>query len=60
MEKRRLGQSELEVSAMGFGCMGISHGYGVRDDSESAATLERAFELGVDFFDIGGYVWSRA
>ncbi len=51
MEKRRLGQSELEVSAMGFGCMGISHGYGVRDDSESAATLERAFESGIDFFD---------
>jgi len=51
MKKRRLGQSELEVSAMGFGCMGISHGYGVRDDSESAATLERAFELGIDFFD---------
>ena len=51
MEKKRLGQSALQVSAMGLGCMGISHGYGVRDDAESAVTLERAFELGVDFFD---------
>ena len=51
MKKRRLGNSELEVSVMGLGCMGISHGYGVRNDAESAATLQRAFELGVNFYD---------
>lgn len=51
MKKRQLGQSGLSVSSMGLGCMSISHGYGVRDDSESLATLNRAFELGVNFFD---------
>jgi aryl-alcohol dehydrogenase-like predicted oxidoreductase len=51
MEKRKLGRQGLVVSALGLGCMGMSQFYGPRDDRESAATLERAIELGVDFFD---------
>ena len=49
MEKRKLGQ--LEVSAMGLGCMGMSEFYGKTDDGESIATLHRALELGVNFLD---------
>ena len=51
MEKRLIGNSGLEVSAIGLGCMGMSEFYGAHDDAESLATLERAFELGVTFFD---------
>ncbi|RCV88363.1 aldo/keto reductase [Billgrantia montanilacus] len=50
MEKRTLG-NDLSVSAIGLGCMGMSEFYGPRDDSESLRVLERAVELGVDFFD---------
>ncbi|GHF30543.1 aldo/keto reductase [Amycolatopsis deserti] len=47
---RKLG--ELEVGAQGLGCMGMSHGYGVRDDdAESIATIHRALELGVTLLD---------
>ncbi len=42
---------DLEVSAQGLGCMGMSHAYGQRDDDESIATLHRALELGVTFWD---------
>jgi aryl-alcohol dehydrogenase-like predicted oxidoreductase len=51
METRELGRSGLKVSAMGLGCMGMSAFYGVRDDTESLATLERALELGMTFLD---------
>jgi aryl-alcohol dehydrogenase-like predicted oxidoreductase len=51
MEKRKLGSQGLEVSELGLGCMGMSQFYGPRDDNESAATLERAIELGINFFD---------
>ena len=51
MEKRKLGTQGLEVSELGLGCMGMSQFYGPRDDNESVATLERAVELGIDFFD---------
>jgi aryl-alcohol dehydrogenase-like predicted oxidoreductase len=51
MEKRKLGGQGLEVSELGLGCMGMSQFYGPRDDNESVATLERAVELGIDFFD---------
>ncbi|MDO9486639.1 MAG: aldo/keto reductase [Actinomycetota bacterium] len=45
------GSSSLEVSAQGLGCMGMSFVYGTRDNEESTATLHRALELGVTFWD---------
>lgn len=52
MQKRFLGESGLEVSALGLGCMGLSFGYGPATDKEDAIRLIRkAFELGVTFFD---------
>src|SRR6478735_204896 len=46
-----LGHSELTVRPIGLGCMGMSQSYGDADDSESAATIRTALELGVDFLD---------
>lgn len=52
MEKRTLGRSGLEVSALGFGCMGIGFGYGAAPSrEEGVATTRAAFESGVTFFD---------
>src|SRR3546814_16134296 len=52
MEKRGLGNSGLEVSALGLGCMGLSFGYGPAKDKQEAITLIRAaFEAGDTFFD---------
>ncbi len=54
MEKRKLGQAGLEVSALGLGLMGMSYAYGTaeeRDEGESIATIHRAIELGVTFLD---------
>ncbi|MFL5351426.1 aldo/keto reductase [Archangium sp.] len=51
MTQRKLGRQGLEVSALGLGCMGMSQSYGTPDERESLATLQRALELGVTFFD---------
>src|SRR5690348_18301870 len=51
MQSRRLGTQGLTVSALGLGCMGMSWGYGPRDDAESIATVHEAIDLGVTFFD---------
>src|ERR1700726_5127730 len=52
MLKRKLGKSELEVSALGLGCMGMSFGYGPAGDKREMISLIRsAVERGVTFFD---------
>lgn len=52
MDKRKLGNSGLEVSALGLGCMGLSFGYGPATEKGDAIKLiRRAYELGVTFFD---------
>ncbi len=52
MQKRNLGKSNLEVSAIGLGCMGMSHGYGPAGDKQEMISLLRtAVERGVTFFD---------
>ncbi|MEU1310583.1 aldo/keto reductase [Streptomyces cinnamoneus] len=50
---RHLGN--LEVSAQGLGCMGMSHGYGATDDAQSIATLHRALDLGVTLLDTSDF-----
>src|SRR5437870_767455 len=52
MQKRKLGKSNLEVSAIGLGCMGMSFGYGPAADKQEMISLIRAaVERGVTFFD---------
>src|SRR5467141_908655 len=52
MKKRKLGKTNLEVSAIGLGCMGMSFGYGPpKDKQEMIALLRTAVERGVTFFD---------
>ena len=55
MQTRRLGKSDLEVSAIGLGCMGMTPFYGIPDDAEAVATLRRAIEVGVTLFDTALY-----
>src|SRR5580698_6036533 len=52
MEKRKLGKSNLEVSALGLGCMGMSFSYGVvHDEKEMIDLMHKSVDLGVNFFD---------
>lgn len=52
MQKRKLGNSNLEVSEIGYGCMGLNFGYGPAADRQEAISLIRsAVERGITFFD---------
>jgi aryl-alcohol dehydrogenase-like predicted oxidoreductase len=51
MKRRRLGGEGLEVSAIGLGCMGMTHAYGAGDERSGLETIQRAAELGVTFLD---------
>ena len=52
MKYRDLGNKKLQVSAIGLGCMGMSHGYGpAADKNEMITLIRKAHELGVTFFD---------
>lgn len=52
MEKRKLGKSNLEVSALGLGCMGMSFSYGgVHDENEMIKLMHKAVDMGINFFD---------
>jgi aryl-alcohol dehydrogenase-like predicted oxidoreductase len=51
MDRRKLGTQGLEVSALGLGCMGMTHAYGSGDEQSGLETIHRALELGVTFLD---------
>jgi aryl-alcohol dehydrogenase-like predicted oxidoreductase len=52
MQKRQLGRSGLEVSALGFGCMGLSFGYGpAQEQQQAVAIIRAAYDSGITFFD---------
>src|SRR5947207_8050483 len=51
MDRRRLGNQGLEVSAQGLGCMGMTHAYGTGDEQSGLQTIHRALELGITFLD---------
>lgn len=51
MVLRDFGKTGIKLPAIGLGCMGMSHAYGVPDETESLATLEKAIEMGITFWD---------
>jgi len=60
IERRRLGGSTLEVSAIGLGCMSMSGAYGAGDDAQSIGVVHRAIDLGVSFLDSSDmYGWGH-
>lgn len=51
MNYRKLGKTDLKISEIGFGAWGIGGGWGIQDDAAALASLHRAFELGINFYD---------
>ena len=51
MKTRKLGNTGLDIPAIGLGCMGMSSVYGAADDATSISVIHRAIELGVNFLD---------
>jgi aryl-alcohol dehydrogenase-like predicted oxidoreductase len=51
MKYRKFGNTNIELSAIGLGCMSMNHGYGVFDEKEAILTLEKSIDLGINFWD---------